>query len=86
MDSFSQTVAGGSVANLLFVVLFAIGAFIKSRLQKSNCKMDCGWLTCDSSLIELGQLRDKLHHTQRDQMDFLKQILEKVQESPENEV
>ena len=86
MDSFSQTVAGGSVANMLFVVLFAIGAFIKSRLQKSNCKVDCGWLTCDSSLIELGQLKDKLHHTQRDQMEFLKEILGHVQQDPETMV
>ena len=86
MDSFSQTVAGKSIANILFVVLFAIGAFIKSRLQKSNCKVDCGWLTCDSSLIELGQLKDKLHHTQRDQMEFLKEILGHVQQDPETMV
>ena len=86
MDSFSQTVAGGSIANLLFLVLFAIGAFIKSRLQKSNCKMDCGFLSCDSSLVELETIKSKLHHTQRDQMEFLKEILGHVKENPESQV
>jgi len=86
MDSFSQTVAGGSIANLLFVVLFAVGAWIKSRLQKSNCRIDCGWLTCDSSLVELETIKEKLHHTQRDQMEFLKEILVHVREDPETEV
>ena len=83
MDGFTPTFIGGSIANLLFVILFAIGAFIKSRLQKSDCKMNCGWISCDSSLVELTNIKTKLHHTQRDQMEFLKEMLVHVQKESE---
>ena len=86
MENLSETVAGGSIANLLFLILFGIGAWIKSRLQKSNCKVDCGWLTCDSSLVELETIKQKLHHTQRDQMLFLKEILGHVKDDVETDV
>ena len=86
MNEFSENIASGSVANLIFMVIFGVGAWIKSRLQQSNCKMDCGCLSCDSSLVELQTIKEKLHHTQRDQLDFLREILVHVQPEPPNPV
>ena len=86
MTEFSENIASGSVANLIFMVIFGVGAWIKSRLQQSNCKMDCGCLTCDSSLVELKTIKDKLHHTQRDQLEFLREILVHVQPEPQKPV
>ncbi len=86
MNEFTTNFVGGSVANLLFVCLFGVAAFIKARLQKSNCKIDCGWISCDSSLTELTHIKEKLNNTQRDQMEFLKEILVHVQKEGENEL
>lgn len=72
MEPLGDAVIGGAIANFAFAALFAIGAFVKSRLNNSHCNMDCGCLQCDS---DLKQLDEKLTRTQTTQRNLLKQIL-----------
>ena len=82
MSSFNDTLLGSSIANFIFVCVFAIGAFLRSRLAKSNCKIDCGVFECDSSIIEIKQIKeDILTHTET-QRGMLKDILVMLKETP----
>ena len=75
MSNFNENLLGSSIANFIFVCVFAIGAWLKSRLAKSNCKIDCGVFECDSSIIEIKQIKeDMLTHTET-QRGMLKDIL-----------
>lgn len=87
MSELGTQISTGIISNGIFVIIFAIGAWIKSRLGASNCKVDCGWLMCDSSLVELEKLKDHLHETQRHQSGMLKKIMSQmVEELPKEEV
>lgn len=84
MDSFSQNLAAGAVSNFIFVCLFAVGAWIRSRLNNSDCHMNCGWLSCDSSLAELGSLKSKLEETQGTQHKMLIDIVKLLREKEDS--
>ena len=74
-DQFSSNLIGSTVANFIFVCILGIGAWIKSRLNKSNCKIDCGIFECDSSIVEIQEIkRDLSEHTET-QRGILKEIL-----------
>ena len=62
---FSSNLVGSMVANFIFSALFGIGAWIKGRLNASNCSTNCGFCQCDSSLIEIQKVK-KEQSTQRD--------------------
>ena len=74
----TQQILAGSISNFIFISLFAIGAYIKNRLGKSNCHIDCGWLTCDSSLREIEKMDEKLEKTQNTQRAMLEEIISHV--------
>ena len=75
MSDFNQNLLVSSIANFIFVCVFAIGAWLRTRLAKSNCKIDCGIFECDSSIIEIQQMkRDMETHTET-QRGMLKDIL-----------
>ena len=74
MENFQENIAAGAISNLVFVVLFAVGAWIKSRLNKSDCHLNCGCLQCDSELAELNKLQDHLKTTQSTQRTMLADI------------
>ena len=71
---FTSNFLGSSVANLVFTILFGIGAWIKGRLNASNCKCDCGFFECNTSLIELQKVRDEMISHQETQRTILKDI------------
>ena len=71
-------ISTGVISNAIFLIVFAVGAWIKSRLGTSDCKLDCGFLTCNTSLIELEQIKDHLHTTQRNQTNILHSIAKQV--------
>ena len=71
---FSSSVAAGSVSNIFLLVAFGIGAWIKSRLNRSDCHLNCGCLKCDSELAELEVLKQRLEATQSTQHDLLANI------------
>ena len=78
-EQFSSNLIATAVANFIFVCIIGIGAWIKSRLNKSNCRMDCGVFQCDSSIVEIQEIkRDLSEHTET-QRGMLKEILEQLQ-------
>ena len=81
-QEFNNNLFGSVVANFIFTALFAIGHWIKSRLNASNCKSDCGFFECNSSLIEI----QKVKHEQSTQRDLLENIMSELkgsEDSPE---
>ena len=83
MDGFTTNLAAGAVSNFIFVCLFAVGAYLKQRLNNSDCHMNCGWLTCDSSLQELQVIKKELSRTQGTQHKILKDIIKMLRENDE---
>ena len=81
MDAFQSNLAAGAVSNFIFVCIFAIGAWLKQRLNDSECHMNCGWLSCDSSLKELHTIKDKLEKTQGTQHKMLQDIVIMLREN-----
>ena len=77
-QEFNSNLFGGVVANFIFTALFAIGAWIKSRLNASNCKSDCGIFECNTSLIEIQRVKKE----QTTQRDLLINIMDQLK-SPE---
>ena len=84
-SEFYNNFIGSSSANVVFAIIFFIGAWIKTRLNKSKCAGNCYCFECESSLAQLEQLEHKLTHTQTTQKEMLKEIVlhirEKKQES-----
>ena len=81
----SNSVIGGAIANFIFVSLYAVGAYLKNRLGKSDCHIDCGWLTCDTSLKELEKLDNKLEKTQSTQRNMLEEIIIHIKDKQNGE-
>ena len=81
-QEFNSNLFGGVVANFIFTALFAIGAWIKSRLNASNCKSDCGIFECNTSLIEIQRVK-KEQSTQR---DLLINIIDQLKSQEGHEV
>ena len=73
-ETFKANFLGSSVANLVFTVLFAIGAWIKGRLNSSDCKCDCGFFECNTSLLELQKVRKDIVMHQNTQRGVLEDI------------
>lgn len=73
-EAFQSNFFGSSVANLVFTVIFAIGAWIKGRLNQSNCKCDCGIFECNTSLLELQKVRQDIVTHQNTQRSMLEDI------------
>ena len=71
-SDFYSNFFGSSTANMLFAILFFLGAWIKTRLNSSRCAGNCYCFECESSLQEL---QHKLHHTQTAQKEMLKEII-----------
>ena len=78
MESFGTQFGSSVIANTVFVILFAVGKWVQNRLKQSDCHLDCGWLSCDSSLIELNKIKTHLTDTQRHQAGMLRTIMERI--------
>ena len=85
MDGFTTNLAAGAISNFIFVCLFAVGAYLKQRLNNSDCHMNCGWLTCDSSLQELHVIKSELSRTQGTQHKILKDIMKMLRDNDDAE-
>ena len=81
-EEFQSNLFGGMLANFIFTALFAIGAWIKSRLNASNCKSDCGVFECNTSLIELQRVQQE----QSTQRDLLVNIIDQLKSPAGHEV
>ena len=81
-EEFNNNLFGGMLANFIFTALFAIGAWVKSRLNASNCKSDCGVFECNTSLIEI----QKVKNEQSTQRDLLVNIMDQLKGPAGNEV
>ena len=79
-EPFSANLVASVVANFIFTALFAIGAWIKSRLNASNCKSDCGFMECNTSLIEIQKVK-KEQSTQRDLLENIISTLKSPHDS-----
>ena len=79
-EPFSANLIGSVVANFIFTALFAIGAWIKSRLNASNCKSGCGIFECNTSLIEIQKVK-KEQSTQRDLLENIFKTLKSPDDS-----
>lgn len=75
MSNFNENLLGSSIANFIFVCVFGIGAWLRARLAKSNCKIDCGVFECDSSIIEIQELKKDFNEHTETQRGMLKDIL-----------
>ena len=71
----SDTLIGSSIANFIFVCIIGIGAWVKSRLNKSKCKADCGIFECDSSIIEIQEMKKDIESHTETQRGMLQDIL-----------
>ena len=79
-EGFSNNILGSTVANFIFMCIIGIGAWIRSRLAKSNCKIDCGVFECDSSIIEIKEIKnDIIQHTET-QRGMLEVILKQLKD------
>ena len=78
---FYNNFLGSSSANVLFAILFFIGAWVKTRLNKSKCAGNCYCFECESSLAQLEQIETKLTHTQTTQKEMLKEIVLHIREN-----
>jgi hypothetical protein len=79
MEGIGSQVSSGIISNAIFVIIFAVGAWLKSRLGTSHCAANCGILSCDSELIELTQIKEHLHETQRNQTNILNRIVKQIE-------
>ena len=78
MENFNAQLTSGVIANSIFVALYAIGRWLQSRLQNSDCDMNCGCLSCHSELSELHSIKEHIHQTQRLQSGMLRKIVAKM--------
>ena len=76
--AFYQNFLGSSSANLVFAILFFLGAYLKTRLNKSSCAGKCYCFECESSLAQLTQLENKLTRTQTTQREMLHEIVKHI--------
>ena len=74
-SEFVNQFLGSTTANLLFTLILGFAAWLKSRCQTSNCQIHAGICECDSSLSELGDIKETLTTTQNTQRNMLKDIL-----------
>ena len=72
MDALQQTIAGSAISNFIFLCIVGVGAFIKSRLDSSNCSCSLGIFNCDSHIKEVEK---KLDRTQSIQQNMLEEIV-----------
>ena len=79
-SEFYSNFLGSSSANVLFAMLFFVGAWLKTRLNNSKCAGNCYCFQCESSLKELEQ---KLHHTQTAQKEMLEHIIKRLNRDEE---
>ena len=79
-SEFYSNFLGSSSANVMFAMLFFIGAWLKTRLNNSKCAGDCYCFTCESSLKEL---EEKLHRTQTTQKEMLQHIIKRLNREEE---
>ena len=79
-SEFYSNFLGSSSANVLFAIVFFIGAWIKTRLNKSKCAGNCYCFECESSLAQLEQLENKLTRTQTAPKEMLNEIVLHIRE------
>ena len=79
-EEFYSNFLGSSSANVLFVMIFFVGAWLKTRLNKSRCASRCACFECETSLRELEQ---KLEHTQTLQKNMLHDIIVQLKKGQE---
>ena len=72
MDALQQNIAGSAISNFIFLCVIGVGAFIKSRLDTSNCSCSLGVFNCDSHIKEVEK---KLDRTQSIQQNMLEEIV-----------
>ena len=83
-SEFYTNFLGSSSANIVFAIVFFIGAWVKTRLNRSKCAGNCYCFECESSLAQLEQLEHKLTHTQTTQKEMLKEIVLHIREKKQD--
>lgn len=79
---FTSNLVGSGMANAIFAMLFFVGAWLKTRLNRSQCASNCYCFECETSLQELQSLHTKLEHTQTTQKTMLKTIIDHINREP----
>ena len=78
-NSFTEGVAGSSVANVLLVVLFFIGKFVRERCKKSKCASHIGICDCDTELEEVRAHTQRAASATEKQLELLQELHRKIE-------
>jgi len=78
-SSFTEGVAGSSVANIVLVVLFFVGKFIKERCKKSKCASHVGICDCDTELEEVRAHTQRAVGVNEKQLEILQELHRKLE-------
>ena len=78
-NSFTEGVAGSSVANIVLVVLFFVGKFIRERCKKSKCASHVGICDCDTELEEVRAHTQRAVSVNEKQLEILEELRRKIQ-------
>ena len=78
-NSFTEGVAGSSVANIVLVVLFFVGKFIKERCKKSKCASHVGICDCDTELEEVRAHTQRAVSVNEKQLEILEELRRKIE-------
>ena len=85
VSEFQMQLASSSLSNFLLVCLFGVGVFVKARLQKSRCAVHNSCFDCESQLLEIKRLEQKIEvhqDTNREFLVHLKESLSKIGVKP----
>ena len=77
-SSFTEGVAGSSVANIILVILFFAGKFIRERCKKSKCASHIGICDCSTELEEVKQHTERAANINEKQLIILEELHRKI--------
>ena len=87
-SSFTEGVAGSSVANIILVVLFFVGRFIQQRCTKGNskCASHLGICDCETntSLEDVRQKTQRVIDVNHKQLQMLEELHSRFITQPES--
>ena len=78
-NAFTDGVAGSSVANIILVVLFFVGKFVRDRCKKSKCASHIGICDCDTELEEVRAHTERAVNVNEKQLEILQELHRKIE-------
>ncbi len=89
MSDYYSNFAGSSTANLVFIVVVGVLNWLRTRLNKSQCKSNCYVFDCEAHLDELKTVKSEVQ-TQRGLLTTLLEMVDGKSQAiwlePENDL